>query len=97
MPAEEVPARRFLTIEQVAEELNVRIPQVRALLKSGELRGFQIGGRRLWRIGAEDVESYIREAYDQTARRIASGEAFDNGELEVEREQQEPGGVDTHV
>lgn len=37
--------RRFLTIEQVAEELNVGIPIVRALLKSGELRGFQIGGR----------------------------------------------------
>lgn len=89
MSSEELPDRRFLTIQQVAEELNIGTPQVRALLKSGELRGFQIGGRRLWRIGAEDVESFIREAYEQTARRIASGEAFDNGELEVDRERHE--------
>ncbi|WP_342451743.1 excisionase family DNA-binding protein [Arthrobacter sp. H16F315] len=36
---------RFLTIEQVAEELNVGLPTVRMLLKYGELRGTQIGGR----------------------------------------------------
>ncbi len=36
---------RFMTIEQVAEELAVGIPTVRQLLKSGELRGFQLGGR----------------------------------------------------
>jgi excisionase family DNA binding protein len=40
-----VTKRRFLTIEQVAEELNVGLPQVRTLLKTGELRGIQIGGR----------------------------------------------------
>lgn len=89
MSSEEPPARRFLTIEQVAEELNVGTPQVRALLKSGELRGFQIGGRRLWRIGAGDVESYIREAYEQTAKRIASGEALELGEHEVNGEPSE--------
>jgi len=89
MSSEEPPARRFLTIEQVAEELNVGTPQVRALLKSGELRGFQIGGRRLWRIGARDVESYIREAYEQTAKRIASGEALELGEHEVNGEPSE--------
>lgn len=44
---DEAPKRpRFLTVEQVAEELNVGIPTVRMLLKSGELRGIQIGGRR---------------------------------------------------
>jgi excisionase family DNA binding protein len=84
MSSEELAVRRFLTVEQVAEELNVGTPQVRALLKSGELRGFQIGGRRLWRIGAEDVESFIREAYEQTARRIAAGEALDNDDLDVD-------------
>ena len=36
---------RFLTIDQVAEELNVGLPTVRMLLKSGELRGIQIGAR----------------------------------------------------
>lgn len=66
--------QRFLTIEQVAETLSLGLPQIRALLKAGELRGFQVGGRRLWRIGADDLEDYISNAYDQTARRIASAE-----------------------
>ena len=54
-------------MEQVADELNVSVPVVRALLKSGELRGIQIGGRGLWRIGVVDVEDYISDAYSRTA------------------------------
>ena len=65
---------RFLTVEQVAEELNVGVPQIRALLKAGELRDIQVGGKNLWRIGRIDVEDYIEAAYEQTARRIATGE-----------------------
>lgn len=38
-------AVRFLTMEQVAEELNLGVPSIRALLKTGELRGIQVGGR----------------------------------------------------
>lgn len=71
------PKRRFLTVEQVGEELNVGIPIVRALLKSGELRGFQIGGRGIWRIGRADVEDYISHAYRRTAERVAAGEVTD--------------------
>jgi excisionase family DNA binding protein len=36
---------RFLTIAQAAEELNVNQNQIRALLRTGELRGIQVGGR----------------------------------------------------
>lgn len=64
---------RFLTIEQVAEELNVGLPLVRMLLKSGELRGIQIGGRGLWRIATVDLESFIAEAYRVTAEKINAG------------------------
>ncbi|BCW36042.1 hypothetical protein StoSoilA2_20980 [Arthrobacter sp. StoSoilA2] len=42
---DETKKYRFLTVEQVAEELNVFEVQVRALLKSGDLKGIQIGGR----------------------------------------------------
>lgn len=56
-------AVRFLTIEQVAEELNVGTPVIRTLLKTGELRGIQIGGRGMWRIGRQDVEAYIEAAW----------------------------------
>lgn len=73
MPKPIKPAARFMTIEQVAEELSVGIPQVRALLKSGELRGLQIGARGLWRIGLQDFENYIIEAYRHTAERIEAG------------------------
>ncbi|WP_350004361.1 helix-turn-helix domain-containing protein [Pseudarthrobacter sp. WHRI 8279] len=68
---------RFLTIEQVAEELAVGAPTVRQLLKTGELRGLQIGGRGLWRVAAKDLEDYIDQAYRVTAERIAAGEVAD--------------------
>lgn len=70
-------APRFLTVDQVAGELNVGLPTVRALLSSGELRGIQVGGRGLWRIGSTDLEQYISDAYAQAAGRIASGELSD--------------------
>jgi excisionase family DNA binding protein len=71
---------RFLTIEQAADELNVKASLVRGLIKTGELRGIQVGGRGVWRIGANDIEDYIAEAYRRTAERIAAGELVDEGE-----------------
>lgn len=77
--ASEVPKRpRFLTIDQVAEELSVGSPTVRQLLKAGELRGIQIGGRGMWRIASKDLEDYIEQAYRVTAERIAAGEVPDD-------------------
>lgn len=70
--------RRFLTIEQVAEELNVGQPLVRALLRSGELRGMQIGGRGIWRVASTDVEDYISQAYKTTAERVAAGDVTED-------------------
>ncbi|NQD90427.1 helix-turn-helix domain-containing protein [Paenarthrobacter sp. CM16] len=71
---EDAKKRRFLTTERVAEELNVSVNQIRALLKSGDLQGIQVGGRNVWRIAAPDVESCIAEAYRVAAERIAAGE-----------------------
>jgi excisionase family DNA binding protein len=70
----EAPQRRFLTIEQVAEELAVGVPLVRSMLKTGELRGLQVGGRGMWRIGVQDLETYINQAYQRTADKIAAGD-----------------------
>lgn len=69
--------RRFLTIEQTAELLNVKASLIRGLIKAGDLRGIQVGGRGVWRIGVQDVEDYIAEAYRRTADRIAAGELAD--------------------
>lgn len=74
MSTENRSAPRFLTIEQVADELNVGLPQVRALLRSGELRGIQIGPRGLWRIGRVDLEDFIIGAYQAMAGKTASGD-----------------------
>jgi excisionase family DNA binding protein len=75
--ADKTSARRFLTIEQVADELNVGEPLVRATLKTGELRGIQVGPRGAWRVGVNDVEDFIAEAYRKTAERVAAGELND--------------------
>ena len=69
---------RFLTIEQVAEELSVGLPTVRMLLKAGDLRGIQVGGKGLWRVASKDLEDYIENAYRVTAERIAAGEVPDD-------------------
>lgn len=62
-----VPAGpRFLTPPDVAGVLNVTVRQVRALLKSGELRGIQLGGRGIWRIEASELEAYINRQYEST-------------------------------
>lgn len=74
---------RFLTLAQVAEELNVKQSLVQRLIRTGELRGFQVGGRGLWRIGRRDVEDYINQAYQRTAERIAAGEIADEGEVDT--------------
>jgi excisionase family DNA binding protein len=71
---------RFLTIEQAADQLNVKTSLIRGLIRTGELRGIQVGGRGVWRIGANDIEDYIAEAYRRTAERIAAGELNDEGE-----------------
>jgi hypothetical protein len=54
--------------------------QIRALISAGDLRALQVGGRGVWRIGRQDIEDYIAEAYRRTAHRIAAGEITDDGE-----------------
>lgn len=71
---------RFLTMAQVADELNVKQNLVQGLIRTGELRAFQVGGRGLWRIGRQDVEDYIEQAYRRATERIAVGELEDGTE-----------------
>lgn len=82
--SDEPRSRRFLTIAQAAEELNVNQNQIRALIRTGELRGIQVGGRGLWRIGASDIEDFIVEAYRRTAERIAAGDLEDGAATEIQ-------------
>ncbi|WP_313811331.1 helix-turn-helix domain-containing protein [Glutamicibacter sp.] len=68
---------RFLRLEDVAEELNVKLPQVRALVKSGELKAIQIGGRGMWRVEREALEEYIQGRYAQAREDLAQGSDLD--------------------
>ena len=61
-------ATRFLTRAQVAEELNISMAQYYALLRRGELRAAKIGGRGDYRIGRNDLETYIQRAYAEAER-----------------------------
>lgn len=79
---EEPKQQRFLTPTQAADELNVKPNQIHALIKTGELRALQIGGRGMWRIGRQDLEDFVAEAYRRTAERIVAGEITDNGNAE---------------
>ncbi|WP_426996296.1 helix-turn-helix domain-containing protein [Pseudarthrobacter sp. N5] len=74
---------RFLSVEQAAQELNVSDAAIRSLLRSGELRGLQIGRRGQWRTGIDDLQSYIDESYRKVADKIARGE-FTEAEAEDE-------------
>ena len=65
------PPLRFLRIQDVALELATSDAQVYALLRSGELRGIQIGGRKQWRIGRSKLEEWIEGRYRQTRQNLA--------------------------
>jgi len=62
------PEHDLLTATDVADTLKVDVRVVWGLLKSGELRGFQVGGRKMWRIEASALEDYIARQYERTAR-----------------------------
>ncbi|MGM0931157.1 MAG: helix-turn-helix domain-containing protein [Actinomycetota bacterium] len=67
------PARRFLKLSDVAEELNISQAQAYSLVRSGDLPAIQIGGRNQWRVETLVLEQYIADAYRATADIIARG------------------------
>lgn len=64
---------KMLTLEDVRDLLNVGMPTVRALVTSGELRGVQLSGRRMWRVSEDDLADYLERCYQETQERIAAG------------------------
>ncbi len=63
---------RFLTLADVADILNISASQTYALVRSGELKGIQIGGRNQWRVERAKLEEYIADAYQRTAANLNS-------------------------
>lgn len=68
--------KRFLTLADVGEVLNISSSQTYALVRSGELPAIQIGGRGQWRVESSVLEDFIAAAY----RRSAAGQREDVAE-----------------
>ncbi|TXL62089.1 helix-turn-helix domain-containing protein [Aeromicrobium terrae] len=68
---------RFLTLTDVAEVLNVSDRQAYALVRSGDLRGIQVGGRGQWRVEAVELEDYIKRQYERTEQIVAEEQLSD--------------------
>lgn len=61
-------ADRFLTLDDLAEELSVSRSQAYALVRHGGLPAMKIGGRGQWRIERARLEEWINATHEQTAR-----------------------------
>lgn len=57
------PGPRFLTLDQVAEELQVTRSQVYALVRDRSLAAVKIGGRGQWRVERSRLGDYIDGLY----------------------------------
>ena len=78
-----MPTPRFLTLDDVAEILNVSHAQVYALVKRREIVAIQIGGRGQWRVEVDELERFLQQKYAE-ARAGAVPELSD--EAAVSRE-----------
>lgn len=68
LPGSEQPAppRRFLTLEQVAEQLATSRAQIYAMVRWAELRAIKLGGRGQWRVERAEIDAYVAKAYAET-------------------------------
>lgn len=73
-------AARFLTLQDVAEELATTVSQVYHMVRSGELPAIKIGGRGQWRIERAKLEEYIQRKYAETAEFVRSNPLVDSSD-----------------
>lgn len=65
--------RRFLTLTDVSDVLNISAAQAYALVRGRDLRAIKVGGRGQWRIAEADLENYIQRMYEETERLLDDG------------------------
>ncbi|MBG6182090.1 excisionase family DNA binding protein [Arthrobacter sp. CAN_A6] len=70
--------KRFLTLADVGEVLNISSSQTYALVRSGDLPAIQVGGRGQWRVETTVLEDYIKQAYEKTASSLRDPESITN-------------------
>ena len=57
-----MPAR-FVPLADVAETLSISAAQAYALVRRGDLRAIQVGGRGQWRVEVDELERFIQQKY----------------------------------
>ncbi|WP_106507770.1 helix-turn-helix transcriptional regulator [Brachybacterium timonense] len=68
---------RFIPLEHVQEILSISRSQAYALVRSGDLRAIQVGGRGQWRVELTELEAYIERAYQAAAKAISNDTVTD--------------------
>jgi excisionase family DNA binding protein len=63
--------KKFLTVQEVQDLLEVSRGTIIAWIRSGRLRAFKVGGGRLWRIREADLKRFIRGDSDVAASSAA--------------------------
>ncbi|MFC0581326.1 helix-turn-helix domain-containing protein [Micrococcoides hystricis] len=62
---------RFYTLADIAEQLQISSHQAYALVRSGELEAFQIGGRGQWRVEESRFLDFIERKHQEQAQLLA--------------------------
>lgn len=65
---------KFVPLEYVMDELSISKSQAYALVRTGDLRAIQVGGRGQWRVSLDEIEAYIDRCYQDTAAATAESE-----------------------
>ena len=60
-------APRYLTLDDVAAYLSTSVPQVYALVRSGELPAIKLGGRGVWRVDRNKLDAFLDDLEAKTA------------------------------
>lgn len=68
---------RFMTLTDVAEELQISTAAVRNMVLKGELEAFQIGGRGQWRVDSQKFEAFIEQLHEQQRQRVEEEQRSD--------------------
>jgi excisionase family DNA binding protein len=79
-----MPTPRFLTLDDVAEILNVSWSQAYALVRRKELIAIQIGGRGAWRVEVDELERFIQQKYAEARAGTVPPESDDDAAPDAE-------------
>ena len=65
----------WLTVEQVAERLQIHVDTVRRALRDGRMRGYKLSRKSGWRIRTSDADRYVTDAESLTAEDAPNGDS----------------------